>query len=86
VLRRIFGLKRDKIMEVQTKQHKEELYNLYYLPTAIKTIKSRWMRRARHIRRGADKSLAFPISYFPICSTTKRIFPGWVKEVKTIES
>jgi hypothetical protein len=23
------------------------------------------------IRRGADKSLAFPISYFLICSTTK---------------
>jgi hypothetical protein len=30
------------------------------------------------IRRGADKSLAFPI-----CSTTKRIFLGWVKEVRT---
>jgi hypothetical protein len=29
------------------------------------------------IRRGADKSLALPI-----CSTTKRIFLGWVKEVK----
>jgi hypothetical protein len=28
------------------------------------------------VRRGADKSLAFPISYFPICSTTKRIFLG----------
>jgi hypothetical protein len=31
------------------------------------------------IHRGADKSLAFPISYFPICTTTKRIFFGWVK-------
>jgi hypothetical protein len=31
------------------------------------------------IRRGADKSLAFPI-----CSTAKRIFLGWVnKEVRT---
>jgi hypothetical protein len=30
------------------------------------------------ICRGADKSLAFPI-----CSTTKRIFLGWVKEVRT---
>jgi hypothetical protein len=28
------------------------------------------------LSRGADKSLAFPISYFPICSTTKRIFLG----------
>jgi hypothetical protein len=38
------------------------------------------------ICRGADKSLAFPISYFPICSTTKRIFLGWVKEVRTTKS
>jgi hypothetical protein len=26
------------------------------------------------IRRGADKSLAFSISYFPICNTTTRFF------------
>jgi hypothetical protein len=37
----------------------------------------------RIICRGADKCLALPISYFPICSTTKRIFLGWVKEVRT---
>jgi hypothetical protein len=36
-----------------------------------------------YLRRCADKSLAFPITYFPICSTTKRIFLGWVKEVRT---
>jgi hypothetical protein len=35
------------------------------------------------IRRGADKSLAFPISYFPAYSTTKIIFLGLVKEVRT---
>jgi hypothetical protein len=28
------------------------------------------------LRMGADKSLAFPISCFLICSTTKRIFLG----------
>jgi hypothetical protein len=33
------------------------------------------------IRKGADKSLAFPI-----CSTTKRIFLGQVKEVRTTKS
>jgi hypothetical protein len=33
------------------------------------------------VRRGADKSLAFPV-----CSTTKRIFLGWVKEVRTTKS
>jgi hypothetical protein len=38
------------------------------------------------IHRGADKSLAFPISYFSICSTTKIIFLGWVKEVRTTKS
>jgi hypothetical protein len=39
--------------------------------------------KEKYICRDADKSLAFPISYFPICSTTKRIFLGWVKEVTT---
>jgi hypothetical protein len=38
------------------------------------------------LRRGADKSLAFRISSFLICSTTKRIFLGWVKEVRTTKS
>jgi hypothetical protein len=38
------------------------------------------------VRRGADNSLAFPISYFLICSTTKRFFLGWVKEVRTTKS
>jgi hypothetical protein len=28
----------------------------------------------RRIRKGADKSLTFPIPSFPICSTTKRFF------------
>jgi hypothetical protein len=44
--------------------------------------------RATHpaIRRGADKSLAFPIFYFPFCSTNKRIFLEWVKEVRTTKS
>jgi hypothetical protein len=30
--------------------------------------------------------LAFPVSYFLICSTTKIIFLGWVKEVRTTKS
>jgi hypothetical protein len=33
------------------------------------------------LREGADKSLAFPT-----CSTTKIIFLGWVKEVRTTQS
>jgi hypothetical protein len=35
--------------------------------------------RAGHDSLGRYKEL---ISYFPICSTTKRIFLGWVKEVR----
>jgi hypothetical protein len=38
------------------------------------------------MHKGADKSFAFPVSHFPICSTTKRIFLGWVKEVRTTKS
>jgi hypothetical protein len=34
------------------------------------------------IRRGADKSLAFPLSYFPICSTTKIIFLDGLKKLE----
>jgi hypothetical protein len=33
------------------------------------------------VRRGADMSLAFPI-----CCTAKRIFPGWVIEVRITKS
>jgi hypothetical protein len=36
--------------------------------------------------RGADKSLAFPLSSFYICSTTKRFCLGWVKEIRTTKS
>jgi hypothetical protein len=38
------------------------------------------------VPRGADKSSAFPVSYFRICSTTKRLLLGWVKEVRTTKS
>jgi hypothetical protein len=35
---------------------------------------------------GADKFLAFLISHIPIHSIAKRIFLGWVKEVRTTKS
>jgi hypothetical protein len=38
------------------------------------------------VHRGVDKSLAFPISPMGGCGTTKRIFLGWVKEVRTTKS
>jgi hypothetical protein len=35
------------------------------------------------VRKSADKSLAFLISYFLICSTTKIIFLEWVRTTKS---
>jgi hypothetical protein len=41
VLRRIFGLKRDEVVEGWGKLHNEELHNLYCLPSVIRMIKLR---------------------------------------------
>jgi hypothetical protein len=38
------------------------------------------------VHRGVEKFLPFPISYYPICSTTKRMFVGWVKEFRRTKS
>jgi hypothetical protein len=40
VLRRIFGLKRDRVTGGWRKLHKEELHNLYSSPSIIRIIKS----------------------------------------------
>jgi hypothetical protein len=44
-------------------------------------VSSSFLSAGLHIRRGVDKSLAFPI-----CSTTEKIFLEWVKEVRTTNS
>jgi len=44
VLRRIFGPKRDEIIGEQRNINKEELNDLYSLPSIIREIKSRRMR------------------------------------------
>jgi hypothetical protein len=52
--------------------------------TLLAIIKTKWGGTPQYVlllRRDSDKSLAFPI-----CSTTTRIFLGWVKEVRTTES
>jgi hypothetical protein len=68
--------------------HKVVLINneLHYLNTVY--FKKNMAEEQDHLLlpRGADKSLAFSISYFPICSTTKRIFLRWVREVRTTKS
>jgi hypothetical protein len=51
VLRRILGPKRDEVMGEWRKLHKEELHDLYSLPSIIRIIKSRRMRWAGHVAR-----------------------------------
>jgi hypothetical protein len=55
VLRRIFGPKRDRVMEGWRKLHNEELYNLYSSPSIIRIINSRRMRWAGHVARMGEK-------------------------------
>jgi hypothetical protein len=49
VLRRIFGPKRDEMTGRWRKLHNEELCDLYFSPSIIRTIKLRKMRRAGHV-------------------------------------
>jgi hypothetical protein len=51
VLRRIFGTKRDEVMEEWRKLHNAELYYLNSSPDIIRQIKSRKMRWVRHVAR-----------------------------------
>jgi hypothetical protein len=49
VLKRIFGPKRDEVTGEWRKLHKEELTDLYFLPSIVRVIKSRRMRLAGHV-------------------------------------
>jgi hypothetical protein len=51
VLRRIFGLKRDKVIGDWRKLHHEKLHNLYCSLSGIRIIKSRRMRWEGHVAR-----------------------------------
>jgi hypothetical protein len=44
MLRRIFGPKRDEVTGVWGKLHNKEICNLYFSPSIIRMVKSRWMR------------------------------------------
>jgi len=48
VLRKIFGPKRDEVMEVWRRLHNEELHDLYSSTNIILAIKPRTMERAGH--------------------------------------
>jgi hypothetical protein len=55
MLRRIFGQKRDKVMEGWRKLHNEELHNLYSLP--IRMIKSKRMRWTGHVAQMGQRGM-----------------------------
>jgi hypothetical protein len=59
VLRRIFGPKRDEVMDEWITLHNKELPDLYSSPSIIRIIKSRRMRWAGHVARVGAKRNAY---------------------------
>jgi len=55
VLRRIFGPRKDEVTGEWRRLHKEELNDLYSSPNIVRVIKSRRMRRARHVARMGEE-------------------------------
>jgi hypothetical protein len=51
VLRKMFGLKRNEMAGGWRKLHDNKLYNLYYLPSIIRLIKSRWMVHVAYMEK-----------------------------------
>jgi hypothetical protein len=58
VLMKIFGSKSDEITEKWRKLHKEELYDLYFLPDIFREIKSNGMRSTGHVARMGQRESA----------------------------
>ena len=55
MLRRIFGSRRDEVMEEWRRLHNEELNDLYSSPNIVRVTKSRRMRWARHVARMGEE-------------------------------
>jgi hypothetical protein len=62
VLRRIFGIKRDKVTREWRKLHNEEFYALYSLPNIMQVIKSRRIRWTGHVARMGERRGACRVS------------------------
>jgi hypothetical protein len=57
VRRGIFGPYRDEMTGGRRKLHNEELHNLYFSPSIIRTIKSRRTRWAGHVAKMGKKRI-----------------------------
>jgi hypothetical protein len=73
VLKRIFGPKRDEVIEDWRKLHDEELQNLYSLPNIIRMMKSRRMIWVGHVARMGEKRRVY------------RVFVGRPEEEMSLE-
>jgi hypothetical protein len=60
-LRRIFGPKRDDVMEEWRKLHSVELHNLYSSPNIIRQIKSRRMRWVGHVAHMGEERKVYKV-------------------------
>ena len=62
VLRRIFAPRRDEVTGEWRKLRIEELSDMYSSPNIVRVIKSRRMRRARHVARVGERRVVFRVS------------------------
>jgi len=80
VLRKMFGLKRDKVTGEWRKLHTDELNDLYLSPNIIRAIKSRRMRWAEHVECMGERRVMHlrERAYFRGLGINWRIILKWI--------